>query len=102
MKKLVLALLLMLCLTMTGCATPMPMGALYYGSTLPITATSNTIGSKTGTATCTSFMSLISFGDCSAQTAAKNGEITKISTVDFKVTSVLGIISDYTTIVTGE
>jgi hypothetical protein len=40
--------------------------------------------------------------DASIRAAAKNGGITRISTVDIKHTSMLNIIVTYETIVTGE
>lgn len=40
--------------------------------------------------------------DISIETAAKNGGITKVATVDYKEHSILGIIVTKTTIVTGE
>jgi hypothetical protein len=71
--------------------------------TLPVGATSNSLGSKVGTATATGYLTVLFFNaDASIQQAAKNGGITKISTVDLKQTSILGIIVTYQTIVTGE
>jgi len=71
--------------------------------TLPVTATSNTVGAKVGTAKATGYLGLLFFdADASIRTAAKNGGITKISTVDIKNTSILNIIVTYETIVTGE
>lgn len=71
--------------------------------TLPVAATSNAVGSKVGTATATGFFSILFFNqDASIQTAAKNGGISKISTVDVKMGNILGIIVTYETIVTGE
>lgn len=71
--------------------------------TLPVAATSNPVGSKVGTATATGFFHVLFFGaDASIQTAAKNGNISKISTVDLKMTDVLGILTSYECIVTGE
>lgn len=71
--------------------------------TLPVTATSNAVGSKVGHATGMVYLGVLSFGaDASIKTAAKNGGITKISTVDIKRTSILGIVGSYETIVTGE
>ncbi|WP_250632551.1 TRL-like family protein [Rhodoflexus caldus] len=73
---------------MSGCAL-----------TLPVNATSNTIGSKVGTAKATGYFGVLFFdADASIRTAAKNGGITKISTVDIKHTSVLNIIVTYETI----
>ena len=71
--------------------------------TLPVTATSNTVGSKVGTAKATGYLNCIFLDqDASIQTAAKNGGITEISTVDIKKSSLLGIIVSYETIVTGK
>ncbi|PWH82258.1 TRL-like family protein [Brumimicrobium oceani] len=71
--------------------------------TMPVNATSNTIGDKVGTATATGYLGVLFFNaDASIQTAAKNGGITEISTVDIKSTSILGLIVTHETIVTGK
>lgn len=71
--------------------------------TMPVNATSNAVGSKVGTAKATGYLTVLFFNqDASIQTAAKNGGITKISTVDVKMESILGIVVSYETIVTGE
>ena len=71
--------------------------------TLPVSATSNPIGPKVGTATATGYFGVLFFNaDASIRTAAKNGGITKISTVDIKQTSLLNIIVTFETTVTGE
>jgi len=71
--------------------------------TLPVAATSNPVGAKVGTAKATGFLGVLFFGaDASIKSAAKNGGITKISTVDIKQGNVLGLIVTYETIVTGE
>ncbi len=71
--------------------------------TLPVNATNNPIGAKVGTATATGYLGILFFNaDASIRTAAKNGGITKISTVDIKHTSILNLIVTYETIVTGE
>jgi len=71
--------------------------------TLPVDATSNPVGSKVGTAKATGYLGILFFNaDASIQSAAKNGGITKISTVDVKHSSFLNIIVSYETIVTGE
>lgn len=71
--------------------------------TLPVTATSNPVGSKVGTATATGFFGIFFFdADASIQTAAQNGGITNISTVDIKQGNILNLIVTYETIVTGE
>lgn len=71
--------------------------------TLPVNATSNPVGEKVGTAKATGYFGVLFFdADASIRTAAKNGGITEISTVDIKQTSILNIIVTYETIVTGE
>ena len=71
--------------------------------TLPVNATGYAVGSKVGTATATGYLGVLFFNaDASIKTAAKNGGITRISSVDLKQTSLLGIIVTYETIVSGE
>lgn len=72
--------------------------------TAPVTATSNPVGSKVGQASTTQVLGFFfDGGDASIQTAARNGGITEISTVDFKSTAgFLFIFWKYETIVTGE
>ena len=71
--------------------------------TLPVNATSNPVGNKVGTAKATGYLGVLFFdADASIRTAAKNGGITKISTVDIKQSNVLNLIITYETIVTGE
>lgn len=71
--------------------------------TVPVAATSNPIGSKVGTASGTVFLQVLAFGvDASIRTAAKNGGITKVSTVDLKKSDILGLVQTYECIVTGD
>jgi len=71
--------------------------------TLPVNATSNPVGDKVGTAKATGYLGVLFFNaDASIRTAAKNGGITEISTVDIKQTNLLGLIVTYETIVTGK
>jgi hypothetical protein len=70
--------------------------------TAPLTATSNAMGKKVGTAKANVIFGLCFGGDYSVQTAAKNGGITKISTVDVKTKNILGIFITKETTVTGD
>jgi len=71
--------------------------------TLPVTATSNPVGSKVGTSKANGFLGILYLGaDASIKSAAKNGGITKISTVDIKQNNFLNIFTSFETIVTGE
>lgn len=79
---------------LSGCASVLPVGAVYTEIKLPVTATAIS-GKKHGVAECKSIMALVATGDCSIDTAKKNGGISKVSSVDWETRSVLGIISDY-------
>jgi len=95
MKKLVyiFTLLIILGVLLASCTT-----------TAPLTVTSNYTGTKVGVAKTTRFLLFYpDGGDYSIQTAAKNGGITKIATVDIKRTpKFFYILETYETIVTGE
>jgi hypothetical protein len=95
MKKVLVFLAILVVLAITGCTT-----------TAPFDLTNNSAGLKVGESSGTVLLGGIFTKDlvvdCSIQTAAKNAGITKVATVDQKVYDVLGIITTYTTIVTGE
>ena len=95
MKKIfaLIAAVVLAALAVTGCT-----------SVAPLCATSNAVGSKVGTTTSTWILGIpipLS-NDNGIQTAAKNGKISKISTVDVKVYYVGGFYVKLTTVVTGE
>ena len=84
------AVFLLICLS--GCAV-----------TLPIDTTDEPVGRRVGVSKATVFVGFVAFNqDASIRTAARNGGITQISTVDIKTKSFLGILTSYETIVTGE
>lgn len=88
---------------LTGCATPMPVGVAFTDNTFPLGVTSNSgMPTKKGMAECKSYLALISTGDCSIDTAMKNGGITKVQYVDWKANNILGIIGTYQVVVQGE
>ena len=43
-----------------------------------------TLGSKTGTATCKTFLSIVNWGDCSIRTAMRNGRISRVTAADWE------------------
>jgi hypothetical protein len=94
MKKMLVLLAALAIFVMAGCTT-----------VVPVDLTTNAVGSKVGESKARVF-SGGQFGgnfDWSIQTAAKNGGITKIATVDKKTTRILGgLIITHVTIVTGE
>lgn len=103
MKLSKLAVLTMSSVLLAGCATVVPVGALYTDVQLPVSnATGSVSYSKTGTSTSQSILGLVAWGDGSIRAAADNGKIVKINSIDYKADSVLGVYSKYTTIVYGE
>jgi len=71
--------------------------------TVPRLATETAIGPSIGVSTSTCFFGFFcQNADISIKNAAANGKIVKVSTVDIETkTNILGIITQYTTIVTG-
>lgn len=105
MKKLFYAVAACLMLTASSCAivgTPAGMGTLYTGMTSGEAVTSNPLGKKVGQSSASNILGIVATGDASINTAAKNGGIKKISHVDSKKTSILGLFATYTTIVYGD
>lgn len=60
------------------------------------------VSTKTGKGTQSSILGWITTGDASIEAARKNGELTRISHVDYHASHILGIIGDCTTIAYGE
>jgi hypothetical protein len=104
-----LALLAVVAATFTGCAMTAPtegsigMG-IYTNVTEPF-ATGPNQGSgslKRGEASATNILGIVAMGDYSISTAAANGGIKSIKSVDINVTNILGLFGKTTTIVYGE
>lgn len=101
MKKTIALVALSAAALLSSCGSGVsPMGVIYTDVTDPVTATS-TGGSRVGTATATSYLGWVAVGDASVAAAKRNGGISSVSTVDVKRNSILGIISTYTTTVSG-
>ncbi len=101
------AALVALALSTTGCAGIAFNGrvgyaAIYAENKMPETATSNSPGPKTGEACAQSVLGWVTTGDATIPTAARNGGIRRIATVDNKHTNILGVYSTYCVVVTGE
>ena len=81
-----------------------PPGLLFsqYKAPLDVDFDKTTLGTKEGKAESTSILGLFAFGDCSTQTAAKNGQLTTINHADYEMMNVLGIFSKTTVIVYGD
>ena len=99
-KKLITALLMVF--LFSGCAVsyhPL-VGMIYTDNAGPLLVTDNPEGTKVGMATSKVIFG-VCYGDSSIETAALNGNITKITAVDTDITNVLGIYVEFTTIVHG-
>lgn len=105
MKKLLFSVAACAVLAFTSCSTVgtrAGMGAIYTGVNQGEMVTSNALGTKVGKGSCIGVLGLVAIGDASIQTAANSAGIKKISHVDAKTTSVLGLFAKYDIIVYGE
>ena len=102
MKKLFKAIAVVAVLSLSSCAYVPYVAGLYHNVSTPVAATSNAVGTKVGKASATNVLGIVATGDASINAAAKNAGIQKISHVDHKNFSVLGLFSKTTTFVYGE
>ena len=103
MKKYLLVLCLLVT-TLVSCVSPGGGGGLIISTySGPFQATSNSGRGKTGEATAYCILALVCFGDAGINKAASEGNINKITAIDYHYTSVFGILyNSTTTIVVGE
>jgi TRL-like protein family len=108
-KLLLLAAAVAMTSTLSGCYASFAYsgrgvtnGLLYAETKAGEHIDGNTIGSKTGEACSESYLGFVTTGDTSYITAARNGGIKKISTIDNRYKNILGFYATYCTVVTGE
>ena len=104
-KSFTLATIAAGAIALSGCAivrNEAVAGSLFLDATQPDMVTNNAGLSKKGTSAASSILGWVGTGDCSVGAAAKAGNITKITAVDYHSTSILGIFGTTTTIVYGE
>ncbi|MFR9543882.1 MAG: TRL domain-containing protein [Rikenellaceae bacterium] len=97
MKKLAFTAL---CASLLCSCGVSPYGTVYTETTQPIAAGSGG-GSKVGVSESATILGIVAIGDASIEAAKANGRISSVSTVDQKVSSILGIYSKFTTTVKG-
>ena len=103
MKKLINVLVITgMAMFLEGCASSYPMGHIFTNLSLPVTATDEGPSSKSGEATCSSYLAMVATGDCSIEAAKQNGGISKVSHVDWHAHNILGLIGHYKVIVRGD
>jgi hypothetical protein len=100
-----------LCLVLmaaSGCYTaPVmpPLGAIYADIKAPLTteAEKPAVTDQRGEASTQSILGLVAWGDCSLDTAAKNGKLSTIEYADYSYMNVaLGIYQKFTVVVHGK
>ncbi len=89
-------------LYLSSCMIHPLIGGLYTSWNTHIGDHEQAIGSKQGESCITNILGLISTGDASALEAAKKAGISKVTSIDYKMTNVLGLYGTYCIIVTGE
>lgn len=103
MKKTIfsVACAIALAMGMTSCGV-LGSGMIYNDTVEPNQVTANALGSKVGQAEIMNILGVVALGDAGVQKAAKEAGITKVSHVDKKVVSVLGLYTKVTYTVYGE
>lgn len=103
MKKTIFSIVcaVALALGMTSCGAVGIMGAVYHDTVTPEAVTANALGSKVGQADVLSILGVVALGDAGIEKAAKEAGITKVSHVDKKTFSVLGVFTKVTYTVYG-
>ena len=100
MKKRTAYLVIIMIGTMFLASCAWPYGFLYNGTSAPSIRVQAPLNSEThskvGTGMVKCYLSLISIGDISVETAMKNGKITKIHHVDYKAKNILSLYTEYT------
>ena len=104
MKKTIfsVACAIALAVGMTSCGSIGMVGAVYSDYTEPTAVTSNNLGTKVGQADGLSVLGVVALGDAGVEKAAKQAGIKKVSHVDKKTFSVLGLFTKITYTVYGE
>jgi hypothetical protein len=97
-----------LAIMFSGCVKSAPVvGLLYNDTTYLGHGTGGIVDNdvktdKTGISTCSSVLYLFASGDCSVDAAKKNGNITKVNSIDHKAKSYSVFYTTYSTVVNGE
>ena len=95
-KNSVLVTIIASSVLLSGCAANYPIGAAFTDINLPVQATNEDgTASKQGRSSCVSYVAMVATGDCSIEAAKRDGGIREVHHMDWKVNSMLGIISHY-------
>ena len=105
MKSMWYTINLVVIMNLVGCASANSRnghGLLYTDVSDSVTVTANAGMSKVGKSCAVNVLSLLSIGEMSADAAKREGSITRVASVDFTNTSVLGLFVKTCTFVRGE
>ncbi len=107
MRRVVLGSVIALSLLAIGCAPTSPIGSFYSDTKVPMQATENPTGDKTGKACKQTILGaptggFLTFGDASLQTAAQDGGIKKVSSVSSEWTTIWFLYAKNCTVVNGQ
>ena len=87
-------------LMLAGCASYIPVGAVYVDGKMGAQAGSGA-ADKTGKACMTSILGLVATGDASIEAAKAAGGIKEVVNIDYEVNNILGIYGKYCIVVQG-
>lgn len=104
MKKTIFSVACALALTLgfSSCSSVGLVGVFYTGYTEPAAVTSNNLGTKVGQGSAISILGIVALGDAGIEQATKKAGINKVSHIDKKMVSVLGIYTKVIYTVYGE
>jgi hypothetical protein len=103
--KLMKFVMVAFCVTwLTGCATAAAptAGAFFTDVKGPVHSGEGTSTAKTGQACAQNLLGLLAQGDASIDAAKKDGGIDRVTNVDHKTTTILGLYAQFCTVVHGE
>lgn len=89
-------------LTVVGCAYAPVNGAITVAKWDGAVSNPEVKAVNKGESCAQSILGIAAFGDASIETAKKNGNITKVASIDHETTNILYFYGQYCTIVTGE
>lgn len=95
-------LVLVLSFALGGCMVNPLLGGLYTNVSFHTGDHQQEIGSKSVEKCISNILGLIATGEASAAQAAKDAGIKKITSIDYRMTNILGLFGTYCILVTGE
>ena len=87
-------------LMLAGCASYIPVGAVYVDGKMGVQAGSGQ-AEKTGRACMTSILGMVATGDASIEAAKAAGGIQEVTNINYEVNNILGIYGKYCIVVQG-